>query len=55
VKDWAEIQRACEWLAKSNIHLVWGPAATSSATTSPATTATPQSAGRVLLRDGPDE
>jgi len=25
VKDWAEIQRACEWLAKSSIHLVWGP------------------------------
>ena len=25
VKDWAEIQRACEWLAKHNIHLVWGP------------------------------
>jgi len=25
VKDWAEIQRACEWLAKNNIHLVWGP------------------------------
>src|SRR3984893_7190763 len=22
VKDWAEIQRACEWLAKNNIHLV---------------------------------
>ena len=25
VKDWAEIQKACEWLAKNNIHLVWGP------------------------------
>jgi catechol-2,3-dioxygenase len=25
VKDWAEIQRACEWLAKNGIHLVWGP------------------------------
>ena len=25
VKDWAEIQRACEWLAKNDIHLVWGP------------------------------
>jgi catechol 2,3-dioxygenase-like lactoylglutathione lyase family enzyme len=25
VKDWAEIQRACEWLAKKGIHLVWGP------------------------------
>jgi catechol 2,3-dioxygenase-like lactoylglutathione lyase family enzyme len=25
VKDWAEIQRACEWLARNNIHLVWGP------------------------------
>ena len=25
VKDWSEIQRACEWLAKNDIHLVWGP------------------------------
>jgi catechol-2,3-dioxygenase len=25
VKDWAEVQRACEWLAKNGIHLVWGP------------------------------
>jgi catechol 2,3-dioxygenase-like lactoylglutathione lyase family enzyme len=25
VKDWAEIQRACEWLARNNVHLVWGP------------------------------
>jgi catechol 2,3-dioxygenase-like lactoylglutathione lyase family enzyme len=25
VKDWAEIQRACEWLAKNGIRLVWGP------------------------------
>jgi len=25
VKDWAEIQRACEWLAKNDIRLVWGP------------------------------
>jgi len=25
VKDWAEIQRACEWLAKNGILLVWGP------------------------------
>jgi catechol 2,3-dioxygenase-like lactoylglutathione lyase family enzyme len=25
VKDWAEIQRACEWLAQNGIHLVWGP------------------------------
>jgi catechol-2,3-dioxygenase len=25
VKDWAEIQRACEWLARNNIHLIWGP------------------------------
>jgi catechol 2,3-dioxygenase-like lactoylglutathione lyase family enzyme len=25
VKDWAEIQRACEWLARNNIRLVWGP------------------------------
>jgi catechol-2,3-dioxygenase len=25
LKDWAEIQRACEWLAKNGIHLVWGP------------------------------
>jgi catechol 2,3-dioxygenase-like lactoylglutathione lyase family enzyme len=25
VKDWAEIQRACEWLAKKGIRLVWGP------------------------------
>jgi catechol-2,3-dioxygenase len=25
VKDWAEIQRASEWLAKNDIHLVWGP------------------------------
>ena len=25
VKDWAEIQRACEWLAGNDIRLVWGP------------------------------
>ena len=25
VKDWAEIQKACEWLAKNGIRLVWGP------------------------------
>jgi catechol 2,3-dioxygenase-like lactoylglutathione lyase family enzyme len=25
VKDWAEIHRACDHLAKNNIHLVWGP------------------------------
>jgi catechol 2,3-dioxygenase-like lactoylglutathione lyase family enzyme len=25
VKDWAEIQRACEFLARNNIPLVWGP------------------------------
>src|SRR5262245_37237810 len=25
VKDWAEIQRACEWLARNDIRLVWGP------------------------------
>jgi catechol 2,3-dioxygenase-like lactoylglutathione lyase family enzyme len=25
VKDWAEIQRACEWLARKGIQLVWGP------------------------------
>ncbi len=25
VKDWAEIQRGCEWLAKNDIRLVWGP------------------------------
>jgi catechol 2,3-dioxygenase-like lactoylglutathione lyase family enzyme len=25
VKDWAEIQRACEWLARNGIRLVWGP------------------------------
>jgi catechol 2,3-dioxygenase-like lactoylglutathione lyase family enzyme len=25
VKDWAEIQRAAETLAKHDIHLVWGP------------------------------
>jgi catechol-2,3-dioxygenase len=25
VKDWPEIQRACEWLAKNEIRLVWGP------------------------------
>ena len=25
VKDWAEIQRACEWLTGNGIHLVWGP------------------------------
>ena len=25
VKDWAEIQRAAEWLAKNDIRLVWGP------------------------------
>jgi catechol 2,3-dioxygenase-like lactoylglutathione lyase family enzyme len=25
VKDWAEIQRAAEWLARNDIHLVWGP------------------------------
>lgn len=25
VKDWPEIHRACEWLAKNGIPLVWGP------------------------------
>jgi catechol 2,3-dioxygenase-like lactoylglutathione lyase family enzyme len=25
VKDWAEILRACEWLARNDIRLVWGP------------------------------
>jgi len=25
VKDWPEIQRAAEWLARNDIHLVWGP------------------------------
>lgn len=25
VKDWPEIHRACEWLAKNDIRLVWGP------------------------------
>ena len=25
VKDWAEIQRACDWLARNDIQLVWGP------------------------------
>jgi catechol 2,3-dioxygenase-like lactoylglutathione lyase family enzyme len=25
VKDWAEIHKACEWLAKNGILLVWGP------------------------------
>jgi catechol 2,3-dioxygenase-like lactoylglutathione lyase family enzyme len=25
VKDWAEIQKACEWLAKNGMRLVWGP------------------------------
>jgi catechol 2,3-dioxygenase-like lactoylglutathione lyase family enzyme len=25
VKDWSEIQRAAEWLAKNDIRLVWGP------------------------------
>jgi catechol 2,3-dioxygenase-like lactoylglutathione lyase family enzyme len=25
VKDWGEIQKACEWLAKNGIPLVWGP------------------------------
>src|SRR5215831_2151806 len=25
VKDWPEIQRAAEWLAKNDIRLVWGP------------------------------
>jgi catechol 2,3-dioxygenase-like lactoylglutathione lyase family enzyme len=25
VKDWAEIQKACEWLARNGIRLVWGP------------------------------
>ncbi len=25
VKDWAEILRACEWLARNGIQLVWGP------------------------------
>jgi catechol 2,3-dioxygenase-like lactoylglutathione lyase family enzyme len=25
VKDWSEIQKACEWLAKNGIRLVWGP------------------------------
>jgi catechol 2,3-dioxygenase-like lactoylglutathione lyase family enzyme len=26
VKDWPEIHRACDFLAKNKIHLVWGPA-----------------------------
>jgi catechol 2,3-dioxygenase-like lactoylglutathione lyase family enzyme len=26
VKDWPEIHRACDFLAKNGIHLVWGPA-----------------------------
>jgi catechol 2,3-dioxygenase-like lactoylglutathione lyase family enzyme len=25
VKDWAEIQRACDFLGRNNYHLVWGP------------------------------
>ncbi len=25
VKDWAEIQRGCEWLARNGVRLVWGP------------------------------
>ena len=25
VKDWAEIHRACDHLARNNLHLVWGP------------------------------
>ena len=25
VKDWAEIQRACDFLGRHNYHLVWGP------------------------------
>jgi catechol 2,3-dioxygenase-like lactoylglutathione lyase family enzyme len=25
VKDWPEIHRACDFLARKNIHLVWGP------------------------------
>jgi catechol 2,3-dioxygenase-like lactoylglutathione lyase family enzyme len=25
VKDWSEIQRACDFLGKHNYHLVWGP------------------------------
>jgi catechol 2,3-dioxygenase-like lactoylglutathione lyase family enzyme len=54
VKDWAEIQRACEWLAKNNIHLVWGPAhhRPQHRNLSPQRR---QSAGRVLLRNGSDE
>jgi len=25
VKDWAEIQRACDFLGRNNYHLIWGP------------------------------
>jgi hypothetical protein len=25
VKDWAEIQRACDFLGRHNYHLIWGP------------------------------
>jgi len=25
LKDWAEIQRACDFLGKNNYHIVWGP------------------------------
>ena len=45
VKDWPEIHRACDFLGRNNIHLVWGPAATSSATTSRPITATPTTSG----------
>jgi catechol 2,3-dioxygenase-like lactoylglutathione lyase family enzyme len=45
VKDWPEIQRTCEWLARNDIHLVWGLGVTSSATTSRSITATPTTCG----------
>jgi catechol-2,3-dioxygenase len=25
VKDWAEVQRACDFLGRNNYHLIWGP------------------------------
>ena len=56
VKDWAEIQRACEWLAKKNIHLVWGPGTPHHRPQRrDLSSQRRQGPGRVLLRNGPDE
>ena len=56
VKDWAEIQRACESLARHDIHLVWGPGRhIIGHNVAIYHRNRRQRARRVLLRDGPDE